>query len=60
MHHDDFFAAMDQAQAIMGDVAKVVRAYHEALVAAGFSDDQAFQLAFAYQDVLLHSGAEEE
>lgn len=56
----DFIAMMDQARAQIVEMAKLMRDYHSALVASGFSEDQALALTMGFQTALVRTsgGAE--
>lgn len=49
---DDPIAALDQALRGMVDVARVLRAYRDALVDQGFTSEEALALTTQYQAIL--------
>jgi hypothetical protein len=49
----DLVAMFDQALVAMGNVAKLLHAYHVQLVREGFTEDQALFLTAQYQQRLL-------
>lgn len=52
----DPLAAMDQMLRGFVDAAKAIRGYYLALVEEGFTQDQALQLAIAWQTQLIRGG----
>lgn len=56
----DVVAMLDQALVAMANVAKLIRAYHVALVEQGFAEEQALLLTLQYQTRLLEASEASE
>lgn len=53
----DPIAGLDQAIRALSDFARVIRAYHQALIGQGFSAAEALILANTYQSSLLQQSS---
>lgn len=56
----DWIAQLDQALAGVGDLAKVIVAYHRALVDAGMPREEALHVVIGWQTAMLHAPQQEE
>lgn len=51
-----FIHALDQLQAMLRDLAPVVRSYYEKLLEQGFTPEEALTITIAFQNALFRVG----
>lgn len=54
----EFFQAIEQLQAFLGDFSQVLASYHQALIKAGFNEEAAFVLVCEFQHTLFNAAME--